>query len=88
MVKINEINKEIYINDDCRQRDRTTIRHYSNRNKPGYNVYIYENDEEMTNIYSLILSLEIIVFRLKGIKFISRKPIRIFSSLKIIKNVI
>ncbi len=42
----------MYINDDCQQKDRTTIRHYSNRNKPGYNVHIYENDEEMTNVYS------------------------------------
>ncbi len=40
------------INDDCRQRDRTTMQHYSDRNKPGYNVYICRNDEEMTNVYS------------------------------------
>ncbi len=42
----------MYINDDCRQRDRTTMQYYNDRNKPGYNVHIYGNDEEMTNIYS------------------------------------
>ncbi len=42
----------MYINDDYRQKDRTTIRHYSNRNKSGYNVHIYRNDKEMTNVYS------------------------------------
>jgi len=42
----------MYINDDYRQRDRTTIRYYSNRNRPGYNMHIGGNDEEMINIYS------------------------------------
>ncbi len=28
------------------------MRYYNNRNKPGYNVHIYGNDEEMTNVYS------------------------------------
>ncbi len=42
----------MYTNNDCRPRDRTTMRHYSDRNKPGDNVYICENDEEMTNVYS------------------------------------
>ncbi len=40
------------------------------------------------DIYSLILSLEIIVSGLKETRFILRKPIRIFSSPKITKNVI
>ena len=42
----------MHINDDCRQRDRTTMQHYSDRNKPGYNVHICRNDKEMTNVYS------------------------------------
>ncbi len=42
----------MHINDDYRQKDRTTMQHYSDRNKPGYNIYIYRNDEEITNVYS------------------------------------
>jgi len=42
----------MYINNDCRQRDQTTIQHYNDRNKPGYNIYIYKNDKEMINIYN------------------------------------
>ncbi len=42
----------MYINDDCRQKDRTTIQHYSDRNKPGYSVYICRNDKEIINVYS------------------------------------
>ncbi len=40
------------------------------------------------NVYSLILSLEIIVSRLKGTRFIPRKLIHIFFSPKISKNAI
>src|SRR6266699_5418145 len=39
-------------NNDCRPRDRTIMRYYSDRNKPGDNVHICGNDEEMTNVYS------------------------------------
>jgi len=28
-----------------------TIRHYNDYRKPGNNMYIYRNDEDMTNIY-------------------------------------
>ena len=34
------------------QTDRATLQRYNNCNKPGYNVYICKNDEEMTNVYS------------------------------------
>ena len=39
------------------------------------------------DIYSLISSLEITVSGLKGTKPIPRKPIRIFSSPKVTKNI-
>ncbi len=47
-----------------------------------------ERDLIDVNIYNLISSLKIIVSGLKGIKFIPRKPIYIFSSSKITKNII
>ena len=28
------------------------MRYYNDYNKPDYNVYIYRNNEEMTNVYS------------------------------------
>ncbi len=40
------------------------------------------------DIYNLISNLEITVSRLKGIKFVPRKPTHIFSSPKITKNAI
>ncbi len=41
----------MYINDGRRQRVQMTIRHYNDYRKPGNNMYIYRNDEDMTNIY-------------------------------------
>jgi len=40
------------------------------------------------DVYNLISSLEITMFRLKEIKLVFRKLARIFSSFKIAKNVI
>jgi len=47
-----------------------------------------EGDLIGVDIYSLILSLEIIVSGLKGIRLILRKPTYIFSSPKVTKNTV
>ncbi len=42
----------MYTNNDCRRRDRTTMRYYNDCNKPGNNIHICRNDKEMINVYN------------------------------------
>ena len=47
-----QLKKEIYTSNRNRDRDRTTIRRYSNCSEFRYNTYICKKDEEISNIYN------------------------------------
>ncbi len=42
----------MYINDRGQGEGRIIIQCYNNCSEPGYNIYIYKKDEEMSNVYS------------------------------------
>ncbi len=47
-----QLEEEIRINSCSRGGGCTIVRRYSNCSEPGYNIYIYKKDEEMSNVYS------------------------------------